>query len=270
MVLRNWIFIGFATIFASGVHAQSDQVLAAVRAELSALMLELNTLRDELSAVPEGEAAAPLGANVSQPDDLLERVDALEAELRSLTGRLERQGFEINQRLSAAEARLSSLSNVLEIRDGLGPVQTQEERSTPFPMRVEDSVPLTQQERADYVRIETLYEALSYDEVVVRSEVFVQTYPGGPLTLDVMLRKAQALAAAERWQASADAYFDLFSEAGENDIGSRALMGLGDAFQRLGQKEDACRSYTQVGDLYPSSAAVIQADQARKDLNCPR
>lgn len=231
-------------------------------------MAELTALRSELSEDDPTDTQVPLGAENTPPFALLERLDALEAELRTLTGRLERQSFEVNQRLSAAEARLNSLADVLEEKDGLGPVTPPDAENDAFPERQEQSIQLTAQEQADFDRIENLFGAQEYEAAIRRADQFVISYPGGPLTLQVMLKKAQAYEALENWEAAADAYLTLFNESGEQDIGSRALFGLAQSFERLDRPEDACRSYAQIGQLYPSSAMVVPANSAQKDLNC--
>lgn len=248
--------------------AQSPEVLAAVRSELSALQLELQDLRAELTAPAETGVEAPLGAEVTPPIVLLERLDALEAELRTLTGRVERQGFEVNQRLTAAEARLVALAGVLQDKDGQGPLEITQPEEDPFPKRDNLETQLTAQERTDFDRIEAAFTATEFEEAIRRADQFITAYPGGPMTLDVMLRKAQGYQLVEQWENAAQAFLDLFNESGSDDIGSRALMGLAETFETLNRGEDACRSYLQVGQLYPSSAAVVPADQALKRLNC--
>lgn len=266
MALKSILFASALCLIGQGAIAQSDEVLAAVRAELSMLQAELQDIRTELTKPPV--AGAPLGAEAPNPAALLERLDALEAELRSLTGQVERQGFVINQRLTAAESRLVSAAEALGQKDGLGPIESLQQERDPFPQRPSNQTTLTVREQADFERIIALIEAGDFIQAARRSETFVTTYPGGPMTFDVMLRLAQAYAAQERWDNAAQAYLNLFTEAGDDDVGSRALMGLAESFEALEKAEDACRSYLQVGQLYPSSASVIPADLALKRLQC--
>ena len=267
---RNSFWLAAAlTLLTSGVFAQSPEVLGAARAELSALKLELDTLRAELTAQAESDVEAPIGAVTELPVAVIERLDALEAELRALTGQLERLAFQSNQRLSAAEARLQSLSDVLMEKDGQGPIVAATPEVDPFPKRLTTATQLTAQESADFDRIERLFKTPDYEGAIRRIDQFVLAYPGGPLTLEVMLTKAQAYEALEQWEAAADAYLALFNESGEDDIGSRALFGLGQSFEKLDRVEDACRSYRQIAELYPSSAVVVSADQAKRALTCP-
>ena len=268
MVLKRFIIALAFGLLGTSSFAQSPEVLAAVRAELSALQLELQDLRSELIAPASSGAEAPLGSETTPPEVFLERIDALEAELRALTGRVERQGFETNQRLTAAEARLVALADVLQGKDGQGPLEIVEPSTDPFPERDSLETQLTAQEKTDHDRIEAAFAATEFEEAIRRSDQFILTYPGGPLTPGVMLRKAQAYQLLERWEDAAKGYLELFNQSGENDIGSRALMGLGESFEKLGRTADACRSYLQVGQLYPSSAAVVPANEAQKALNC--
>ncbi|MEM9716630.1 MAG: hypothetical protein AAF826_08940 [Pseudomonadota bacterium] len=267
MVRKTCLAVVLVCLMGQTATAQSDDILAAVRAELATLQAELQDIRTTVSATPDG--VAPEGAGSVTPVAVLERIDALEAELRSLTGRVERQGFEVSQRLTAAEARLVALADVLSDKDGQGPLEPIETEADNFLERNIQDTALTAQERLDFNRIEGLTAANDFEAAIRRADQFILTYPGGPLTLDVMLTKAQSYVALEQWNAAADAYFTLFTEAGEDDIGSRALMGLAASFEQLAKIEDACRSYAQVGEFYASSAAVIPADQALKRLECP-
>jgi TolA-binding protein len=47
-----------------------------------------------------------------------------------------------------------------------------------------------------------------------------------------------------------------------------AYLKQGDTYERLGRKDDACRSYADVRQLYPLSSAKVFADAAIKRLGC--
>jgi len=269
LVLKRFIIGSLVALWAAAGVAQSPEMLGAVRAELSDLLLELQELRAELTEPNPNGVEAPLGSETIDTSSFIERLDALEFEVRNLTGQIERQGFETNQRLTAAEARLANLAEVLNEKDGQGPLVITQPETNPFSDRTPRGTQLTAQEKADFERIEASFENAEYEEAIRRSDIFIPTYPGGPLTLDIMLRKAQSYEQLELWELAAQSYLDLFNESGSDDIGSRALMGLGASFEKLEKPEDACRSYLQVGILYPSSASVVPADQAQKALNCP-
>lgn len=267
-----------AVVAVAGVaQAQDQQTLADIRQELTVLHVEIQRLKREFSTT-----GAP-SQNLSG-SSMLERVDAIEAELQRLT----RQTEQLNQRvqnivtdgtnrIGDMEFRLCELEAGCEISgeptSTLGGEGTTNSTpaitpATPASPDASGQIELAVGEQADF---ETASQALADGDYQTAADLFTQfdlSYPGSPLAPQANLRRGQALEGLGDTREAARAFLASFTGDSEGPLAPEALFELGAALGRLGQTDQACITLGEVGVRFPASAPATSATQEMASLGC--
>lgn len=277
-MLRAALCLSLCLGLALPVAAQDrDQTLADIRQELSVLFVELQRLQRELNTTGGAQGSATVGGTV------LSRVDAIEAELRRLTGLTEQLELRINSvvsdgtnRVGDLEFRLCELEADCDIgtlgdTPSLGGVDVQQ-GATALPSPpvgpTTGGANLAVAEEDDFNRARTAFEDGNFPEAARLFETFTQTYPGGPLSAEAHYFRGQAEAQQSAWNRAARAYLDAFTADPDAPRAPDALLNLGISLGQLGQAEEACLTLAEVGVRYPGNPAVGQAEAARTSIGC--
>jgi tol-pal system protein YbgF len=260
------------------------QTLADIRQELTVLYVELQRLGTELNTT--GGVQVPQGAGST-----LDRVNALEAEIVRLTGKIEELEFRIlslvkdgTNRVGDLEFRLCELEADCDIAS-LGDTPTL--GGGELPEVAQPAAPATDltvldpgaptgtggelavAEQADFDAAMVAFES---GDVGTASELFArfaETYPGGPLTGDAQFMAGEALAQQGRVADAARAYLAAYSSVPPGQYTTLALLKLGAALGELGHLTEACVMFTELVTAYPGAPEVTEAEAARAALGCP-
>lgn len=255
-----------------GLAAAQDQTLADLRQDLSVLLTEVQSLRRELST--SGPSSIDLGGTSA-----LQRIDAMESELRRLTGRAEEVENRVNRVVADGTNRVGDIEfRLCEVEPGcdigaLGSTGTLggETGSAPVaaaPAPVTGGAELAVGEQQDFDRAKEALDSGSFRSAADLFQTFAQTYTGGPLTGEAHYYRGQALAGLGDTAEAARAYLDSFSGAPAGARAADALTQLGVSLGALGQTADACLTLAEVETRFPGSSAVIEAQVARQSLPC--
>lgn len=264
-----------AVISAAGVaQAQDQQTLADIRQELTVLHVEIQRLKREFSTT--GSPAPNLSGS-----SVLERVDAIEAELQRLTRQTEQLNQRVQNIVTDGTNRIGDLEFRLVELEG-GDLSTLGETSTlggdtqtevtvaPTPPQPEitEQGELAVGEQADF---DAASQALADGDFRTASDLFLQfdqSYPGSPLAAQANLRRGQALEGLGDTREAARAFLASFTGDSEGPLAPEALFELGAALGRLGQTDQACITLGEVGVRFPSSAPASSATQEMAALGC--
>ncbi|WP_170553777.1 tol-pal system protein YbgF [Ruegeria atlantica] len=275
MRLAGWVLA--AVIATAGVaQAQDQQTLADIRQELTVLHVEIQRLKREFSTT--GSPAPNLSGS-----SILERVDAIEAELQRLTSQTEQLNQRVQNVVTDGTNRIGDLEFRLVELEG-GDLSTLGESSTlggdsgatagsavpisPTPSSVSEQGELAIGEQSDF---EAAALALSEGDFQAAADQFAQfdsSYPGSPLAPEAHLKRGQALDGLGDTREAARAFLASFTGDSEGAFAPEALFELGAALGRLGQTEQACITLTEVGVRFPASATVSAATQEMASLGC--
>ncbi len=265
----------------AGAVAQDAETLADIRQELTVLFVELQKLKRELSTT--GGAAQPAGGG-----PILDRVNAIEAQVERLTDKTEELGHRIDRvvadgtnRLGDLEFRLCELEPGCDIAglepgDTLGGVAPTTGGGTGASTGegagagegAGDGPQLAVGERDDFERAQAAFEAGEHAQAAEQLATFLADYPGSPLAGQAGLLRGRALEADGQQSAAARAFLDTFSAAPDGPEAAQALYLLGRALGRLDQTEDACATLGQVAPRYPGAEAVAEAEAEMSRLGC--
>jgi tol-pal system protein YbgF len=257
--------------------AQADpETLANIRAQIASLAGEVEGLRGELTAT----GALSQGVAGSTP---LERLDAIEAELRRLTSKAEELEFRVNRIVTDGTNRLGDLEfRVCELEEGcdvgaLGdtPALGGVDNAAVVPVPAEPvptpeaGAELAVNEQADFERATEALASGDFQGAADLLAAFVEAYPGSPLSAQALVGRAEALDRLGETADAARAYLDAFSAAPSGEVAPDALLGLGRNLGRLGQVPDACVTLGEVPVRFPASPLVLEAEAERRTLGCP-
>jgi len=269
-IVLSSLFIATSTSLA--VAQDRGETLADIRQELSVLYVEVQRLKRELSTT--GTPEIVMGESAP-----LERIDAIERELRRLTAKTEEIEFRIDRiatrggrQIGDLEFRLCELEancDISALTGGattLGDVEVSAFTSVELP--VPEEVQLAIGERADFDRASATLENGDLPLAAEQFAVFVQNYPGGPLIARAYFLRGSALEQSGQIRDAARAYLDSFSTAPNGPVAPDALFKVGAMLAALGQMPDACQMLGQVGIRFPGSDAELEARATMVEIGC--
>lgn len=266
------VVLGLALAMPLPLAAQ-DQTLADIRQELSTLYIEIQSLRDELTA----SGALATGASGNTP---LDRLNAIESALQQLTSKTEELEFRINRitvdgtnRIGDLEYRVCEVEpgcdvNLLGDTPSLGGVDSAAEVPTAETAPESTGPDLAVGEQADFERAKAALDGGDYQGAADQFAVFVQTYPGGPLSSEALYLRGLALETLGETSNAARAYLDSFSGDPDGPKAPDALLKLGTTLALLGQTPDACTTLREVPVRFPEAPAALEAQSAMRNLAC--
>ena len=261
--------------FAPGFALAQDrsETLADIRQELSVIFVEIQRLRTELSTT-----VAPNNPVVG--GNSLDRIDAIEAELRRLSRmteqlqiRVERVVSDGSNRIGDLEFRLCELEEACDIATlgdtpSLGGDTGGAMPIIPAPSTDPAGPQLAVSEQADFDRAREAFDAQNWSEAASLFQAFTDTYSGGPLSGEAHFLRGEAEAQQSQWSRAARAYLDSFSGSPDNPRAPEALMKLGTSLAQLERPDEACLALAEVGTRYPGSPAVLEAQSAMMNIGC--
>lgn len=255
-----------------------DQTLADIRQDLTLLNIEIQRLKRELSTT----GASGVGGGGGT---LLDRVDAIEAELTRLTSKTEEMQHSIDRIVTDGTNRIGDLEfRLVELEGGdvsqLGETSTlggaAEAPAAPeSPIELaptdpvgDDGPQLAASEEEDFRRAQAALTEGDYARAEELFRVFNETYPGGPLGPAASLGRGKALEEQGNRKDAARAYLDAYSVDPEGTVAPTALLFLGRALGELGQIEAACQMLGEVEMRFPSALEVSEARSEMQMLSC--
>lgn len=262
-------------ILAFALPAAAQQTVADVKAELGVLDGQIEQLRNEL--VKTG-AARGLPAD---PATALTRLDQLQAELRSLTDRVDVLTNDIRRIVDDASNRMGDLEfRVTELEGGdtsilpttPEPIGGGITGPRPRPIAAAAAPPETGElavtEQSDFDAAKAAADKGDNTQAAALFAKFLQDYPGGPLSTEAQYRRGEALAATGDWRGAAHGFLDAFSGAPQGPLAPRALFRLADSLKALGNVNEACLTLTEVVSRYPGSAEAADVPGQRQAFGC--
>jgi tol-pal system protein YbgF len=269
--------IGLAVALPAAAQDRA-QTLADIRQELSGLWMEIQNLKRELSTT--GGAGSNL-QGTSIPD----RVNSIEAQLSSLTAKTEELSNRIDRIVTDGTNRIGDLEfRLVELEGGdvsqLGQTSTLGGGEVPAvaaPAPLPAAPPaaggmagpeLAMSERNDFDRAKGALDRGEFELAATELARFTETYPGSPLTGEAHFWRGEALSALGDQSGAARAYLDSFSGDPQGVMAPDALLQLGLALDRLGQRQESCVMLGEVTVRFPTSAASLEAQTARGSMGC--
>ncbi len=258
---------------------------------------------------PAVAAAKPIGTPSSAPiNDLTARVDALESQLRSLTGQVEQGEFRLRKLedgLKALRGETDARIKALEPNSASAAVAG--EAVTPPPLDKPKPVPKaappakaaaidpkpTVPDKIDPVRktaisaIEIpnsgdasedtyaygyrLFVAKLYPEAQVKLKEYIAKYPTGKKASFARNLLGRAYLDEGKPALASVAFYDNYQKLPRGERAAESLSWLGTALIRLKKPADACKVYTEFSEVYGAKATPdtkARVTKGRADAKC--
>jgi tol-pal system protein YbgF len=246
------------------------QTLADIRQDLNVLYVEMQRLKRELSTTQSPNSVAASGS-------VLDRLNALEAQVQQLTAATEQLDFRIGRVVSDGTNRIGDLEfRLVELEGGdvtkLGETSTLGGDASSVTLSaptVSSGPELAIGEKVDFDNAVRAFDEGRFQESADMMARFAQTYPDSPLTPKAQLIRGKAFEGAADNKSSARAYLEGFSAYPTSEVAPETLFRLGQALGALGQNDAGCQTLSQVEIRFPGNEYVPQAEQAMKTLQCP-
>jgi len=236
---------------------------------LSVIDAELADIRARVGATGGTRSGGSGGGGT----DTMLRLDRLEAELRSLTGRLEKMQFEQKSISDDAARRFNDIEFRLTTLEGgdvssLQPVTSLGTSATPPAKQAGPEVSIS--ERDDLDRAITDVKQGRFDMGEDRLRTFLTSYPGSPLTGEALYWMGESQFIRGAFQNAARSYLDGYNSNRRSETAPKNLERLGTTLGKLGQTNEACLTLREVRNQFPSGPADVldRAEAEARRLRC--
>ncbi len=248
------------------------QSLADIRQSLEVMNFEIQQLRTELSTTQGATANAGEGP-------ALIRVDALELELRRLTGDVEKMQFDIERIVQDGTNRIADLEfRLVELEGGdlsalgktstLGGLDAGPDAHRAVAAQTGGGAELAVAEQEDFNAALQRFNDGDFVNSSDRFLSFIDTYPGGPLTGEAYFWRGESLSALADWKNAARSYLESFSGSPLNAKAPDAFYKLGVSLGKLSQFDAACQTLGELSRRYPAAPVVSDANTQMQTLGC--
>jgi len=251
--------------------------------------------------------AQPANAQTSrEAAELTMRVDRLEAQIRELTGQVERLTFALQNNAAAAQppaplgsapsgssaqpiqanngfgappANLGTLSGNTTINSESGPLDLTELIGASGGLGVDPIIPADAPAAAgapgDSARAE--YE-LAYGHILrgdyqtaeASLRQFLSEHPNDPLVSDARFWLGESLFVRGSYREAANEFLDSYSKFPQSAKAPDSLLKLGLSLHELGETEAACATYAELVRKYPAASSPVKqrVRDERKSAKC--
>lgn len=217
---------------------------------------------------------APQGSAITSLSD---RLDAIEGQVRALTGQIEEQGNrnrQIDEQLTRLRADLAAQQAAAAERAAAAaaPAPRQPERSAAAPARTPAAAPADTPDDAEeaYNAGYRLWDQRRYAEAQAALDRAATRFPNSRWASWARNMQGRAFLDDNK---PATAARILLANYQNNPRGERAadsLFYLGQALTRLNRRPEACRVYDELAQVYPDMRDFLRErlPQARRDARC--
>jgi len=224
-----------------------------------------------------GQAPAQISGGTSGDAlaNLVSRVDALETQLRVLTGQVEEQGFRSRQ----LEDQVARLRTELQGRLDRLESANQPAASTPPPAAAPATPPVqapaetprpTDAAEQAYNAGYRLWANRQYAEAQAAFEAAATRHAGSPWVSWMRNLQGRAYLDDNKPATAARIFLANYQENPRGERAADSLYFLGQSLARLNRRAEACRVYDELAQVYPNMRDFIRTrlPQARTDARC--
>lgn len=306
LVLAGWLAVPTPAPAADQGPASLAAAIGGAGEELRRLDAELAALRrDELRLAQAATPGGDVGANPAAAR-LAVRVNQLELDLRTVTGRIEELSFQVKRMEERLEKFIADVDYRLADRGGpaaggearppetapvippphaggprvLGPVAPPPAPASPPAAPASPPPPQTAavappaavgaSARDDYARAFSLLQKGNYIEAEAAFSAFLQQHKDDPLADNARYWLAETYYARQDYRRAAEAFLDAYEKSKTGPKAPDTLLKLALSLNALGKPKEACASLRELGRAFPDAAPALKdrARQEQQKLNC--
>ena len=229
-----------------------------------------------------GPGGLPAGSAVS---DLSARVDALEAQLATLTGQIEQSGFRVrqleetlNRFRSEAEARFAGMEKTTAAPAAAAAAEVEEpaaEPTEPSVTAAAQQAPAAKAAAAPaeeaYNRSFRLWEKEDYAGAQAALEAMAKKYPNHPKASWARNLAGRAYLDEGKPATAAKILLGNYQTDPKGERAADSLLFLGEALMKLGKRAEACQVYDELREVYGANLRDVvrqRLPKARSEAKC--
>lgn len=237
---------------------------ATAQSSVNDLRYRLSTVEAELAKIRAGQGGGAAGGGFASGGGMLERLDRLEQEIRTLTGRVEELAHQQRRIAEDAQRRFGDVEfRLTELEGGdvanlappapLGGVG----EAGPAPEAVA-AISVSERDELDRA-IEDVRQG-RYDQAEERLRSFISGYGQSPLRAEALMWLGESQLTRGDHRAAARSFLEGYNADSQGESAPQTLYKLGVSLGRLGQVQDACLTLDQVPARFPSAAGTLLDD----------
>jgi len=292
-ILIGALLLATAGLVADPTLGQTQNAFSVLLLRVERLEKELQSLRRSGGSLSPTTAAAPSGANI---EALVERQESMRAEfdqqLAEATDTVERVGFEVtklsrrmdklvrdvDQRLSELEANVTALqqeapAHSVGIDGGAVAVPTQDEEAAPAASAapagaqvvatnvLPKGTPIEQ-----YGHAQNLLKQLKFSEAESALKEFLDKHPENDLAENARYWLGETFYVRKDYETAARIFLEGYRANKQGRKAADNLLKLGISLRRLGQKQEACVTLSELVEGHKLAAKNV-LDRARSEID---
>lgn len=291
------LFLGLMAVPAAAGFAQSSSETSQLMGRINQLENQIQTLSRTVyrgktppgysggaaSRSPDAVEAVPLsggGGSSSVIADYESRLAQLEQQQRDMTGQLERIAYDMQELKTRVDKTLAD--NDMRFRQMEGGGATSSSSYAPsardiYPDESSQGRSLGQLSSSGSATPDGLYESAfadiresKYDAAEKKLADFMTKYASHPLAANAQYWLAETFYVRGDYRQSAKMFAQGYQDYPQGAKAPDSLLKLGLSLSKLGKKEDACLSFTQLKKQFPGDASPVirRAEQEMKQIGC--
>lgn len=209
---------------------------------------------------------------------LTQRVDALETQLRALTGQIEENGYrtrQLEEQVARLRTDLTARLDRLEpppapaIPPAVGPA-AEEPAASPRPARIPAAPAVPASAEEAYNAGYRLWDQRRFTEAQAALEAAAARFPTGRWISWTRNLLGRAYLDDNKPATAARILLSNYQDNPDGERAADSLFYLGQALTRLNRRTEACRAYDELARVYPNARAQIrdQLPAARRSARC--
>lgn len=238
------------------------------------------------NVAPVAEPGMDAGAGVSGGNlaSFDARLSAVEEQQRRITGQLEQMGYDIQQLKDKVEK--STADNEMRFQQveggkggsynaGAGGMTGSEDGSAALPRgsKVLGTMPASGKAATPQALYDDAFNDIrdqKYDSASAKFQSFMAQYPKDPLAANAQYWLAETYFAKQDYHQAAKVFAQNYQQYPQGSKAPASLLKLGMSLGRLGKKDDACLSYTQLKKEFPGDQTpeIKKANIEMTQLGC--
>lgn len=260
-----WLLAAALLAWPAGADAQSEQPdpesLADVRASLESLHELLAQLAAELRP-GQGQESGAGGETPQLPQNALLRLDAIEAELRSNIGKVERIEARIlgvvdtgTVQLRDLELRLLALEgrDIGEFDQDLALGADGADLPAPVDSAASGASTPEQTARRMFDEAESAFLAGGFADAAEKFGRYAEEFPSGERVVEAHFLRGAALSRLDMRADAARSYLEAYNTASDEALRNRAALHLAGSLARIGNRPAGCEIFALLAGKLPVS-----------------
>ena len=264
--------------------------LAEMQTALRAVSADLQALRAELLA------SGASGFEAAGGDSAIDRMNAMEAQIATLTDQTEQLANRIKRvvadgtnRIGDVEFRLCEMDPNCDLgalmtaeigrQGGHGAAAGPEPEPLPSDISAAPLPPLeepgpgaappTEEEAREFASARAAVEAGEWAKAITELDHLTSAHAGGPLTAEALYLRGVAQQASDQLEPAAQSWLTAFSAAPDGPRAPASLLALSRTMVTLGAPADACPYLSELTRRFPAAPEAVEAGGILAEAGCP-